>query len=153
MIAEEDYDLFEDADKAKFSPVPTYGRRGQLVETFYVTADGTVGGATLRTKINAYSGVIVDKITAEEYDALSDEEKAGYEEESNVYFILMCVTDDRPLKTRFYEVQTKLKGYKRLKYPWYLYIYAFKPIIAAMIPVALMQKYHKETDKHSKKES
>lgn len=103
MIAEEDYDLFEDADKAKFSPVPTYGRRGQLVETFYVTADGTVGGATLRTKINAYSGVIVDKITAEEYDALSDEEKAGYEEESNVYFILMCVTDDRPLKTRFYE--------------------------------------------------
>lgn len=57
----------------------------------------------------------------------------------------------RSLKARGYEVITKIKGYKLLNYPWYLYIYAFKPIIAALTPVAVMQKYHEITDKKSKK--
>lgn len=103
MIAEEDYALFEASDQAKFTPVPTYGKNGELVETFYVTEDGTVGGAAMASKIKKYGDVVVDKITADEYAALTAEKKEEYEEENNAYFILMRVTDDRPLKTRFYE--------------------------------------------------
>ena len=57
----------------------------------------------------------------------------------------------RTLKTRCYEVQTRLIGYKLLHYPLYKYIYAFKPILAALTPVSLMQWFHKVTDARSKK--
>lgn len=39
-----------------------------------------------------------------------------------------------------------LRGYKLLKYPFYVYPYAFKPIIAALIPNRLMYLYHLKKD-------
>ena len=114
----------------------------------------------LKEAYEAVGGYTISKrtIRAQDYDMwfrFFEKGLKGYNLQEGLYLVLEddAAIKRRTLKTRFYEVQTKLKGYKRLKYPWYLYIYAFKPIIAAMIPVALMQKYHKETDKHSKKES
>lgn len=47
----------------------------------------------------------------------------------------------RTLKSRCYEVQTRVKGYKLLRYPIYKYVYAFKPIVAALIPRRKMKDY------------
>lgn len=55
----------------------------------------------------------------------------------------------RTIKSRCYEVQTKLIGYHLLNYPWYKYICAFKPIMSALVPIGLMQKYHNYTAKKS----
>lgn len=57
----------------------------------------------------------------------------------------------RTLETRYHEVQTRLIGYQLLHYPLYKYIYAFKPLLAALTPVAIMQWFHKVTDKRSNK--
>lgn len=51
----------------------------------------------------------------------------------------------RTIKSRCYEVQTKLIGYRLLNYPWYKYIWAFKPIVSALVPVGIMQRYHNYT--------
>ena len=78
----------------------------------------------------------------------------GYNMQEPLYLVL---EDDKALKrrtfkTRCYEVQTKLKGYKLLHYPPQRYIYAFKPILTAVIPVKLIQTYHIKTDAKSKTE-
>lgn len=78
----------------------------------------------------------------------------GYNMQEPLYLVL---EDDkaikrRTLKTRYYEVQTKLKGYKLLHYSPIKYIHAFKPIFTALIPVKLIQEYHKNMDAKSKKE-
>lgn len=39
-----------------------------------------------------------------------------------------------------------LHGYKLLEYPFYVYPYAFKPIIAALVPKRLMYLYHLKKD-------
>lgn len=39
-----------------------------------------------------------------------------------------------------------LKGYRRLHYPWYLYPYALKSIVGALIPDKIMQRYHYKKD-------
>lgn len=77
----------------------------------------------------------------------------GYNLQEPLYLVL---EDDqaikrRTLKSRCYEVQTKLIGYKMLNYPIHKYMYAIKPVISALIPVGIMQKYHEITDKNSKK--
>lgn len=43
-----------------------------------------------------------------------------------------------------------LRGYKLLKYPPYVYPYAFKPIVAAMVPKRLMYLYHFKKDNRTK---
>lgn len=53
----------------------------------------------------------------------------------------------RSFKSRCYEVQTRLKGYKLLSYPINKYIYAFKPIIAAAIPKRMMKSHQVEVNK------
>ena len=78
----------------------------------------------------------------------------GYNMQEPLYLVL---EDDKALKrrtfkTRCYEVQTKLKGYKMLHYPPQKYIHAFKPVLTALIPVKLLQTYHIKTDAKSKKE-
>lgn len=77
----------------------------------------------------------------------------GYNLQESYYLVLedTQAIKRRTLKTRCYEVQTKIKGYKLLHYPWYLYIYAFKPILAALTPIGVMQKYHELTDRRSKR--
>ncbi|MGN0515890.1 MAG: hypothetical protein ACI4IO_02840, partial [Eubacterium sp.] len=77
----------------------------------------------------------------------------GYNLQEPLYMVL---EDDiaikrRTLKSRCYEVQTKLIGYKKLNYPLYKYIFAFKPILSAIVPVKIMQKYHRFTDSKSMK--
>ena len=49
----------------------------------------------------------------------------------------------RTLKSRFTEVKIRINGYKNMKYPKIYYIYIFKPILSALIPVTLMKEYHK----------
>lgn len=78
----------------------------------------------------------------------------GYNLQEPLYRVL---EDDnaikrRTMKTRLYEVQTRLKGYHLLHYPLYKYVYAFKPILAALTPVGVMQWFHEVTDKRSGKE-
>lgn len=77
----------------------------------------------------------------------------GYNLQKSLYIVLedAQAIKRRTFKTRCYEVQTKIKGYRLLHYPWYLYIFAFKPILAALTPVGIMQKYHEITDKKSRK--
>lgn len=77
----------------------------------------------------------------------------GYNLQEALYLVLEDTNaiKRRTLKTRCYEVQTKIKGYRLLHYPWYLYVFAFKPIFAALTPACIMQKYHERTDKRSKK--
>ena len=107
---------------------------------------------------NAVKGYTVSKRTAraQDYDmwfrffALG---LKGYNLQEPLYRVL---EDDnairrRTFQSRCYEVQTKLMGYKMLDYPLYKYLFAFKPILSALIPVGIMQKYHKITDAKSKK--
>lgn len=77
----------------------------------------------------------------------------GYNLQEPLYFVLedTSAIKRRTLKTRCYEVLTKIKGYRLLHYPWYFYVFAFKPIFAALTPTCIMQKYHERTDKRSKK--
>ncbi len=117
--------------------------------------------ATIMMRKSAYDavgGYTVSKRTvrAQDYDmwfrffALG---LKGYNMQEPLYRVL---EDDnaikrRTFKSRFYEVQTKLKGYRLLHYPWYLYGYAFLPLLTALIPVSFIQKYHILTDARSKK--
>lgn len=77
----------------------------------------------------------------------------GYNLQEALYLVLEDANaiKRRTLKTRCYEVQTKIKGYRLLHYPWYLYLFAFKPVLAALTPTIIMQRYHEMTDKRSKK--
>jgi len=49
----------------------------------------------------------------------------------------------RNFKSSLYAVQTRLVGYKLLKYSIHYYIYAFKPIIVGLIPKRIMFSYHR----------
>lgn len=117
--------------------------------------------ATIMMRKSAYEkvgGYTVSKRTvrAQDYDmwfrffALG---MKGYNLQEGLYLVLEdeSAVKRRTLKTRAYEVLTKLKGYKLLGYPIHLYIFAFKPLVAAMIPVKVMQRYHVVTDAKSKK--
>lgn len=57
----------------------------------------------LSRRMMTFVNVITDKITEEEYEALTAEGKANYEYVDNEYYILMRVADDRPLARRYYE--------------------------------------------------
>ena len=75
----------------------------------------------------------------------------GYNMQEALYLVLEddAAIKRRTLRIRCYEVQTKLKGYKLLHYPIYKYIFAFKPVITALIPTRLIQTYHQKTDAKS----
>lgn len=103
VIDEDDYGAFSAEDRANMTAVPNYDGQGELVETYYVTDNPNLGGDGLKEKIRIYNGVVVDKISAEEYAALGAEEKADYEAVANSYYILMRVVDDRDAYNRFYE--------------------------------------------------
>lgn len=117
--------------------------------------------ATIMMRKEAYAavgGYTVSKRTAraQDYDMwfrFFAKGLKGYNMQEGLYLVLEDnqAIRRRTLKTRSYEVLTKIKGYRLLNYPWYLYIYAFKPILAALIPVGMMQKYHIWTDRNSEK--
>ncbi len=108
--------------------------------------------ATILMRRSAYvavNGYTVCKRTnrAQDYDMWFRFFKAGlkgYNMQEPLYQVL---EDDaaykrRSLQTRLYEVVTKLKGYRMLGFPFYLYIYAFKPALVALLPDRLMKAYH-----------
>ena len=115
--------------------------------------------ATIMMRKSAYDivgGYTVSKrtIRAQDYDMwfrFFELGLKGYNLQEGLYRVLEddAAMKRRSIKTRAYEVQTKLLGYKKLHYPWYVYPRALKPIIAALIPSGLMQKYHIATDRHS----
>lgn len=75
----------------------------------------------------------------------------GYNLQTPLYKVL---EDDkaykrRSFKTRAYEVLTKIKGYRLLKFPFYMYIYAIKPLVASLIPICIMKKYHTKRDQNT----
>ncbi|MDC7288824.1 glycosyltransferase [Blautia schinkii] len=57
----------------------------------------------------------------------------------------------RTMKAAIGTTKVFLGGYRMLHYPIYYYPYAFKPIIAALIPKKLMQMYHYYLDSRRKK--
>ena len=111
-----------------------------------------------REAYDAVGGYTVSKRTqrAQDYDmwfrffALG---LKGYNMQESLYLVLEDdnVIKRRTFRSRCYEVQTKIKGYRLLHYPIYKYIFAFKPVVSALIPTAIMQKYHKKTDANSKR--
>lgn len=116
--------------------------------------------ATIMMRKRAYDAVgkyTVSKrtIRAQDYDMwfrFFAKGLRGYNLQEGLYYVLEDLTaiKRRTLKTRAYEVQTKIKGYKLLGFPWYRYIFAFKPIVAALVPARLMQRYHEIMDQNSK---
>lgn len=56
----------------------------------------------------------------------------------------------RTIKAAIGTSKVYLRGYKKLKYPWYTYPYAFKPILAALLPKKFMYLYHEIKDKRSR---
>ena len=112
-----------------------------------------------REAYDAVGGYTVSKRTerGQDYDMwfrFFDLGFKGYNMQESLYLVLEDDTaiKRRTLRTRYYEVQTKLKGYRLLNYPPYKYIHAFKPILTALVPVKLIQHYHIKTDAKSKKE-
>lgn len=114
--------------------------------------------ATILMRKSAYDkvgGYTVSKRTmrAQDYDMwfrFFKEGMKGYNLQDALYKVL---EDDkaykrRSFKTRAYEVLTKLKGYSMLNFPLYTYIYAFKPLIVAIIPNSIMKKYHSKRDEN-----
>lgn len=53
----------------------------------------------------------------------------------------------RTLKTAFMYFRTNLFGYKLLNFPFHYYIYAFKPLISAILPSKLMFIFHNKGTK------
>lgn len=49
----------------------------------------------------------------------------------------------RNIKTAWMYTRTALFGYRLLGYPIYKYVYAFKPILSALVPSQLLRMYHK----------
>ena len=116
--------------------------------------------ATIMMRKEAYDQIdryLVSKrtIRAQDYDMwfrFFAKGLKGYNIQEPLYLVL---EDDnaikrRTFKTRCYEVQTRLIGYRLLHYPLYKYVFAFKPILAALTPVSVMQWFHEITDKRSK---
>lgn len=57
--------------------------------------------------------------------------------------------EKRTLKAGIGATKVCLKGYKELHYPWYSYVYAFKPIVVALVPKRVMHLYHASKDKRN----
>lgn len=116
--------------------------------------------ATIMMRREAYekvNGYLVSKRTVrgQDYDMwfrFFAADMVGYNLQESYYFVLEddAAMKRKKFKARLYEVQTKIKGYQLLEFPWYMYIYAFKPLIASMVPSKIMQRYHRHTDKRSK---
>lgn len=96
--------------------------------------------ATIMMRKSAYDavgGYVVSKRTerAQDYDMWFRFFKCGLKG-YNLQLPLYRVLEDasafrrRTLKSRCYEVVTKLKGYRLLNYPFYTYIFALKPVLA-----------------------
>ena len=68
----------------------------------------------------------------------------GYNLQEGLYYVRedIAAMKRRTFKTRSYEVVTRLKGYRLLKYPLYCYPYALKPLVAALMPAGLAKRYH-----------
>ena len=77
----------------------------------------------------------------------------GYNLQEPLYLVLedAQAVKRRTFRSRVYAVQTKIIGYRLLHFPAYQYIFAFKPLMAAFVPIGIMNKYHKAKDKRSKK--
>lgn len=54
----------------------------------------------------------------------------------------------RKFKYRINELKIRYVGYKSLNFPFWKYIYIFKPIIAGLIPKQMMLKYHRQKMKN-----
>lgn len=68
----------------------------------------------------------------------------GYNIQEPLYKVRESLDDfkRRTFKVELYSVQTRLIGYKLLNYPLRYYIFAFKPIVVALIPNRIMYLYH-----------
>lgn len=107
-----------------------------------------------KTAYDAVGGYTVSKRTerAQDYDMwfrFFEKGLKGYNIQEGLYLVLEDRTafKRRNFKSRCYEVQTRLIGYKKLHFPFYTYIYAFKPVLAALTPVSLMRLYHEAVRK------
>lgn len=74
----------------------------------------------------------------------------GYNIQEPLYYYHESLND---LKKRTFKASLKtfkvcIKGYKMLRFPLWKYIYAFKPIVSALIPNKLMYYYHLHKDKN-----
>jgi glycosyltransferase EpsE len=77
---------------------------------------------------------------------------AGYVIQEPLYRYRESLSDfkKRTLKAAIGTTRVCLRGYRKLKYPFYLYPYAFKPIIVTLIPNKMMYSYHLHKDNRAK---
>lgn len=72
----------------------------------------------------------------------------GYNMQEPLYCYHESVNDFKKVsfRTSYETFSVSLRGYKLLKYPFWKYIYAFKPFVVMLIPDWLMYKYHQTKD-------
>ena len=77
----------------------------------------------------------------------------GYNIQEPLYYYHESEKDfsKRSFKSSLETFEVCVNGYKMLGYPWWKYIYAFKPIISALMPNKLMYHYHQLVDKRNSK--
>lgn len=61
--------------------------------------------------------------------------------------------EKRTVKAAWGAYKICLKGYKLLGYPFWKKIYAFKPVISAILPRSFMYSYHNKKDKKNKEKN
>ncbi len=107
--------------------------------------------ATILMRKSAYDavqGYTVSKRTArsQDYDMWFRFFKAGLKGYNMQEALYEVCEDDmaykrRSLKVRLYAVVTALKGYRLLGFPFYLYIFAFKPVFMHFVPNGLLKRF------------
>lgn len=69
----------------------------------------------------------------------------GYNLQENLYYYRESETDfeKRSVRAAVQTSRVYLQGYKRIGIPWYLYFWALKPVVAALVPKRVMFWYHR----------
>jgi len=77
----------------------------------------------------------------------------GYNLQEPLYYYHESVSDfkKRTLKSALETFGVCIKGYKMLDYPLWKYIYAFKPVLSALVPNWIMFHYHNLLDNRQSK--
>ncbi len=68
----------------------------------------------------------------------------GYNMQEYLYIYRETIGDykKRTLKAGIETAKVFLNGYRRLHFPWYLYPFAFKPVVSALLPDKFMHYFH-----------
>lgn len=95
------------------------------------------------------NGYVSDKYTARAEDLelwfrFYEKGYAGYNLQEFLYVYRETMDDykKRTLKAGMQTAKVFFNGYKRLHFPWYFWLFAFKPVISALLPDKFMYYFH-----------